>query len=230
MLYGSALCLDGRARAREGVRVSPTLKERWFSRDGSERSMSTGGSGDRDAIDDEQVMAKVKAGSVDAFGVLYDRYCDRAYRIAWSVCRDDGRAEMAVQEAFESIWKTRMTYESQVGRVAPWVLSVVRYRAIDIARSNGRHVANQASDDVLHTNSAPDSDADEVVAGTQARDVLHLLAKLPDAQREVITLAFYGHLTHREIAAHLGLSAGTVKGRMRLGLQRLRRDIERVAS
>jgi RNA polymerase sigma-70 factor (ECF subfamily) len=210
--------------------VSPTLKVRWFSRDGSERSMSTGGPGDRDAIDDEQVMAGVKAGSVDAFGVLYDRYCNRAYRIAWSVCRDDSRAEEAVQEAFGSIWKTRATYEPRIGTVAPWVLSVVRYRAIHIARSNGRHVADQASDDVLHTISAPDSVADEVVAGAQAHDVLRLLAELPDAQREVITLAFYGHLTHSEIAAHLGLPAGTVKGRMRLGLQRLRADLQRVAS
>jgi RNA polymerase sigma-70 factor, ECF subfamily len=192
--------------------------------------MSTGESGDRDAIDDDQVMAAVKAGSVAAFGVLYDRYCDRAYRIAWSVCRDDGRAEEAVQEAFVSIWKTRAAYESQVGKVAPWVLSVVRCRAMDIARSKGRHVANQASDDVLHAIRAPDSVADEVVAGVQARDLLSLLARLPDAQREVITLAFYGQLTHSEIAAHLGLPAGAVKGRMRLGLQRLRGDIQRVVS
>jgi RNA polymerase sigma-70 factor (ECF subfamily) len=182
------------------------------------------------AVSDDDVMACVQAGSVVAFGVLYDRYCDQAYRIAWSVCRDDGRAEEAVQEAFGSIWKTRATYEPQIGKVAPWVLTVARYRAIDIARSNGRHVANRASDDVLHTIRAPDSIADEVVAGAQARDLLRLLAELPDAQQEVITLAFYGQLTHSEIAAHLGLPAGTVKGRMRLGLQRLRGDIQRAAS
>jgi RNA polymerase sigma-70 factor (ECF subfamily) len=140
------------------------------------------------------------------------------------------RAEEAVQEAFGSIWKTRATYKPQIGTVAPWVLTVVRYRAIDIARSNGRHVANQTSDDVLHTIRVPDSVADEVAGGAQARDLLRLLAELPDAQREVITLAFYGQLTHSEIAAHLGLPAGTVKGRMRLGLQRLRGDIQRVAS
>jgi RNA polymerase sigma-70 factor (ECF subfamily) len=192
--------------------------------------MSTGEPGDRGAINDDQVMAGVKAGSVAAFGVLYDRYCDRAYRIAWSVCRDDDRAEEAVQEAFSSIWKTRTTYDSQVGMVAPWVLTVVRYRAIDIARSNGLHVARRADDDVLHAVRAPDSVADEVVARAQARDLLSLLARLPDAQREVITLAFYGQLTHSEIAAHLDLPAGTVKGRMRLGLQRLREDMKHVAS
>ena len=61
----------------------------------------------RSAGDDNEVMASVKAGSVDALGVLYDRYCDRAYWIAWSVCGDDGRAEEAVQETFISIWTTR---------------------------------------------------------------------------------------------------------------------------
>jgi RNA polymerase sigma-70 factor (ECF subfamily) len=191
--------------------------------------MSTSEPGERAAINDDQVMADVKAGSVAAFGVLYDRYCDRAYRIAWSVCRDHDRAEEAVQEAFSSIWKTRTTYDSQVGTVAPWVLTVVRYRAIDIARSNGLHAAHRASDDILHAVRAPDSVADEVVARAPARDLLSLLAQLPDAQQEVITLAFYGQLTHSEIAAHLRLPTGTVKGRMRLGLQRLRDEMQPVA-
>jgi RNA polymerase sigma-70 factor (ECF subfamily) len=192
--------------------------------------MSTGDPGDWLAITDDRVMADVAAGSVAAFGVLYDRYCDRAYRVAWSVCRDDGRAEEAVQEGFSSIWKTRATYDSRVGTVAPWVLTVVRYRAIDIARSAGPHVARRASDDILHAVRAPDSVADEVVARAEARDLLSLLALLPDAQREVVTLAFYGQLTHSEIAAYLAVPAGTVKGRMRLGLQRLRDDMQRAAS
>jgi RNA polymerase sigma-70 factor (ECF subfamily) len=184
-------------------------------------------------VNDDQVMACVKAGSVVAFGVLYDRYYDRAYRIAQSVCRDDGRAEEAVQEAFISIWKTRTTCATQAGKVAPWVLTVARYRAIDVARSNRLHVAHRASDDILHTVRAPNSVAEQVDARAQARDLLRLLAQLPDAQREVIMLAFYGQLTHGEIASHLDLPPGTVKGRMRLGLQRLQRlrgDIDRVAT
>jgi len=179
------------------------------------------------AITDDQVMAGVKAGSANAFGVLYDRYHERAYRIARVVCRDNGRAEEAVQETFISIWKTRTTYESKAGKVAPWVLTVARYRAIDIARRNGRDAAHQTTDDTLHTISAPGDVPEQAAAHAQTRDVLSLLAQLPDAQREVITLAFYGELSHTEIAAHLDLPPGTVKGRMRLGLQRLRADIQR---
>jgi len=182
------------------------------------------------AGDDNQVMADVKAGSVDALGVLYDRYCDRAYRIARSVCRDDGRAQEAVQETFISIWTTRATYQPQRGKVAAWVLTIARHRAIDIARRNQPHAAHRASDQHLATLPAPCSVAELVAQRAQARDLQGLLAKLPDAQLEVITLAFYGQLTHTEIAEHLQLPAGTVKGRMRLGLQRLRGDIDRVAS
>lgn len=159
--------------------------------------------------DDNEVMADVKAGCVDALGVLYERYCDRAYRIARSVCRDEGRAQEAVQEIFISIWMTR---------------------GIDIERRNQPHAARRTSDERLHALPAPGSVAELVAQQAQARDLHGLLAKLPDAQREVITLAFYGQLTHTEIAEHLQLPAGTVKGRMRLGLQRLRGDIQHVAS
>lgn len=184
----------------------------------------------RGAGDDNEVMADVKVGSVDALGVLYDRYCDRAYRIARSVCHDDGRAQEAVQETFISIWVTRESYEQQRGKVAAWVLTIARHRAIDIARRNAPHAAHRASDERLHTLPASANVAELVAGRAEAHDLLGLLADLPDAQREVITLAFYGQLTHTEIAEHLHLPTGTVKGRMRLGLQRLRGDIDRVAS
>lgn len=184
---------------------------------------------DRPAITDEQVMAGVKRGSTAAFEVLYDRYCDRAYRVAQSVCRDVGRAEETVQEAFISIWKSRSSYEER-GDLAAWVLTMVRHRAIDSARRNGPHAAHRASEDLLQTARSPDRVAEQVADRDQARDLLSVLAKLPDAQRDVITLAFYRQLTHREIASHLDLPLGTVKGRIRLGIERLRGDIDRIAS
>ena len=179
---------------------------------------------DRSALHDDQVMAAVKAGSIAAFNVLYERYCDRVYRVARSICRDDGRAQDAVQEAFISIWRTRANYDDR-RTVAPWVLTVARNRAIDVARRNETHAVRRAGDNRLEDVPAAGAIAKQVVANDQARDLLSALAKLPDAQREVITLAFYGQLTHTEIAAHLNLPLGTVKGRMRLALDRLRQDI-----
>jgi RNA polymerase sigma-70 factor (ECF subfamily) len=184
---------------------------------------------DRPAITDDQVMVRVKDGSTAAFEVLYDRYCDRAYRVARSVCRDDGRAQEVVQEAFISIWRSRASYEDR-GQVAAWVLTIVRHRAIDTARRHGPHAAHRASEDVLQTARAPDRVAEQVADRAQARDLLSVLARLPEAQREVITLAFYGQLTHLEIAEHLNLPLGTVKGRIHLGIEKLRDDIDRTVS
>ena len=192
--------------------------------------MSAAADAARGGGDDNEIMASVKVGSVDALGVLYDRYRDRAYRTARSVCRDDGRAQEAVQETFISIWATRESYEQQRGKVAAWVLTIARHRAIDIARRNDPHAAHRARDERLHTLRAPANVAELVAGRAEAHDLQRLLARLPDEQLEVITLAFYGQLTHTEIAEHLNLPAGTVKGRIRLGLQRLRGDIDRVAS
>ena len=90
---------------------------------------------ERPAISDQQVMASVRDGSIAAFEVLYDRYCERAYRIARSVCRDDGRSQEAVQEAFVAVWKSRANYEDH-GNVAAWIFTLVRHRSIDVARRN----------------------------------------------------------------------------------------------
>jgi len=173
-------------------------------------------------------MAEIRDGSVDAFGVLYDRYYARAYGVARSVCRDDGRAEEAVQETFVSIWRTRRTDDVHAGKVTAWVLTVARHRAIDVARRNGSHAAHRAGDESLQSVPAPGGVAEQVLSRIRARDVRRLLEGLPPAQYEAIALAFYGGLTHSEIAARLQIPLGTVKGRIRLGLAQLRSDIGHV--
>jgi RNA polymerase sigma-70 factor (ECF subfamily) len=175
-------------------------------------------------------MRRVETLNADAFAELYQRFYARAYRVAWSVCRDDGRAEEAVQEAFASIWRNSAPYEPTRGGLAAWLLTLVRYRAIDIARDNRRHSRNRADEAKIELHSSPTAVADDVADRDSATHVTALLAQLPEAQQEVIALAFYGQLSHGEIAAQLKLPAGTVKGRMRLGLRRLRTDLEREGS
>jgi RNA polymerase sigma-70 factor (ECF subfamily) len=180
--------------------------------------------------DDDLLMSQVKGGSVDAFEVLYDRYSVRAYRVARSICHDQGHTEDAIQEAFLSVWKSRTAYQSQRGTVAAWLLTTVRYRAINVARRDYKHAGRRATEHTLAAHPTPGALADQVANRDEADRLQALLNLLPDAQREVITLAFYGELTHTEIATALDLPAGTVKGRMRLGLQRLRTNIEKDAA
>ena len=175
-------------------------------------------------------MARVSAGSGESFVELYDRYCDRAICVARSVCHDEGRAQEAVQDGFLAVWNGRANFRSQQGTVAAWLLTVVRYRAIDAARRDHRHASRRANDDQLTRRSSDEEPAETVIRHEQAQRVQASLATLPDAQAEVITLAYYGQLTHTEIAAQLGLPRGTVKGRMRLGLQKLRADFVLVAA
>lgn len=181
----------------------------------------------RAALRDDQVMAAVRASSVAAFNVLYDRYCDRVYRVARSVCRDDGRAQDAVREAFLSIWRTRANYDNRCS-VATWVLTVARSSAIDVARRTEPQAVRRAGDDRLEAVAATGAFAEHGVADDQPCDLLSALAKLPGAQQEIITLAFYGELTRTEITAHLDLPLDIVEGHMRLALDRLRRDIAQV--
>jgi RNA polymerase sigma-70 factor, ECF subfamily len=175
-------------------------------------------------------MSEIAAGSVEAFADLYHRYCDQAYRIALSVCRDDSRADDAVQDGFVSAWKSCRSYRRRQGTVSAWLLTVVRHRAIDLMRRDQKHDIHRTGEDELTHLPARD-DVPEMAINRDAAHRLHAsLALLPDAQQEVIALAFYGELSHTEIAVQLGLPAGTIKGRMRLGLQKLRGEIEATAA
>jgi RNA polymerase sigma-70 factor (ECF subfamily) len=175
------------------------------------------------ASDDSRLISEIDGGSAEALAELYDHFCHRAYAVALSVCRDEGRAQDAVQEAFLSLWKSpSATAPSRQGAVAAWLLAVVRYRAIDLVRSQSNHAARWASDDQLSDRPGLDDVSEAVVQLDSAEHLHRSLVMLSDEQREVITLAYYGQLLHTEIAAQLGIPSGTVKGRMRLGLQKLR--------
>jgi RNA polymerase sigma-70 factor (ECF subfamily) len=178
-------------------------------------------------LSDRELMALASDRSLEE---LYDRYCARAYRVARAVCRDDGRAQDAVQDGFVSVWNSRASYRPENGTVAAWLLTVVRHRAIDLARRDRMHTAERESDDRLASRPAPDDLLGSVVKRDEAERLQASLAMLPDAQQEVIMLAYYGQLSHTEIAAQLGLPAGTIKGRMRLGLHKLRADLKQAAA
>ena len=171
-------------------------------------------------------MRSVQGDDAAAFDDLYHRHALPAWRLALSICRDGGRAEDAVQEAFFAAWRSRATYDGERGSVASWLMTLVRNRSIDSLR---REAAARRTQIPYGDHHRPDAGTrslqDEVIARTEADALRASLRHLPDAQAEVIELAYYGQLSHSEIAARLCLPAGTVKGRMRLGLEKLREQI-----
>jgi len=174
---------------------------------------------------DGTLMKRVQAGGRIALDELYDRLASRAYRSAFSICHDRECAQDAVQDAFLSIWSSSSTYQASRGPVDGWVMSIVRHRAAYLSR---RRIVIERDDDLgrLHEQPAKDDLPADLAACIQRLQLTERLIRLPVAQREVIRLGFFDGLTHQEIASRLALPPGTVKGRMRLGLSRLRSELD----
>jgi RNA polymerase sigma factor (sigma-70 family) len=182
------------------------------------------------AAGDNELIARMQTGNPAPFDELYGRYQDRAHRVALGVLGRTAYAEEAVQEAFASIWNSRATYRPDRPTAASWVLTVVHHRAIDIARRNSAYEAARVSDVALDQFPSCEDIASDVFDRMEVRDLKAVMARLPDVQREVIVLAFYGGLSQTEIAARLSLPLGTVKARIRRGLAKLRAQIESEAA
>ena len=175
---------------------------------------------------DAALMQAVQAGQRLALGALYDRLADRAYRTAFSVCHDRDCAQDAVQDAFVSMWSARGTYQPTRGSVAGWAMTIVRHRAIYLSRRRSSAMLLDEGHLRLDSEAASDDVPVEFAARSESQELAVLLAGLPPTQREVIRLGFFEGLTHEEIALRLSLPAGTVKGRMRLGLTKLRLELD----
>jgi len=168
-------------------------------------------------------MTLVHDGHARAFEVIFDRHAAPAFSLAYRMCGRCALAEEIVQEAFMSLWRSAARYDSRRGSVRSWVLRVVHNRAIDAFRrelSSAKHdVADDWISEVLPARERTD---EEVERRSDARLVRSALDRLPPDQRQVIELAYFGGFSHAQIAQALGLPAGTVKGRMRLALSKLR--------
>lgn len=171
---------------------------------------------------DTELMGRIQRDDADALGELFDRYAPRVYGLARAVCRQSGMADDVVQETFISIWRSRSTCQLQDVDVGAWTMGIVRHRSIDAIRRDWVHERRRDHSYALNGYAAPGDIAVDAAVRDEADHLRRLLAELPEAQREVITLAYYGELTHVEIATLLDIPLGTVKGRMRLGLRRLR--------
>jgi RNA polymerase sigma-70 factor (ECF subfamily) len=178
------------------------------------------------ALADEELMSLAYDGDARAFEVIFDRHAAAAFSLAYRMCGRRPLAEEIVQEAFISLWRSTARYDSGRGSVRSWVLRVVHNRAIDAFRREVSSASQDVTDDRI-TDALParERTEDEVERRSDARLVRSALDSLPEDQRKVIELAYFGGFSHAQIAAALGVPAGTVKGRMRLGLSKLRQAL-----
>jgi RNA polymerase sigma-70 factor (ECF subfamily) len=183
-------------------------------------------------IADREMMLRVGRGDQTAFSALYDRLSGPLYSLALKMLGNASDAQDALQEVFLQIWSRARTYDPEKSSVFSWTVLLTRSRAIDRLRARDRRlrvVVGSAADEAK-TAEATNASIVETAADTadkndDAAHVRSLLNNLPSEQREAIELAFFGHLTHHEIAARLGQPLGTVKARIRRGLLKLREQL-----
>jgi RNA polymerase sigma-70 factor, ECF subfamily len=183
------------------------------------------------ALTDEALMQRVDRADPVAFEVIFDRHGGAAFSLAYRMSGLRTIAEDIVQETFLSLWRRGGRYDAARGGVRSWVLGAVHNKAIDSFRHETATTSRDVSEDaVLAELVAPDRTDAEAVRRAEAREVRGALDRLPTEQRHVIELAYFGGFTHSQIADMLELPAGTVKGRMGLGLVKLRLSLGDPAS
>ena len=177
---------------------------------------------------DEQLMGRVAEGDILAFETIYNRYHLQAYWLARRITGPAGGAEEATQDAFISLWRRAGSFDAGRASLRTWLYALVRNRSIDTLRRGSRHTVHQElTQDAVDSIEAPERTEEQVLAIDDYDRALRLLAELPPEQREVIDLTYFAGYTQNEIADRVGIPLGTVKGRVRLGLRKLRHAAQR---
>ena len=174
-----------------------------------------------DTMSDEALLEGIAYGNENDLALLYQRYGGLAYSLAVRIVGDLHGAEDVVQESFLNVWRMANSFNTKRGSARTWLLSVVHHKAIDACRRRRGRPA-----DVLSPDSIPipmEVDVWEEVANNLDREVLNAaLSQIPAEQRQAIEMAYFGGYTHREISELKHVPLGTVKGRIRIGMEKLR--------
>jgi RNA polymerase sigma-70 factor (ECF subfamily) len=173
---------------------------------------------------DERLLAQLVGRDLDALAQLYDRYGRLSYALAHRILGESEAAEDVVQDAFISAWRGAASYRRERGNPRGWLLSIVHHRAVDVLRR--KTAFRPAPLEVAERRAADEDTAAMAERNVEQQTVRLALQALPEAQRRTIELAYFGGYTHVELAELMGVPLGTVKGRMRIGLQKMRRALE----
>jgi RNA polymerase sigma-70 factor (ECF subfamily) len=171
---------------------------------------------------DEELISLVQADDAQAFAVLYDRHSRPAYSLAYRMMGERQAAEDIVQDAFLKVWRAPTSYRAERASVRTWLLSIVHNRGIDQLRSLASRRRTQDKMEVSAPKSQPSEAFAESWRNSQREQVREALSTLPEEQLKILELSYFSGYTHVEIAELLNLPLGTVKGRMRLALKKMR--------
>ena len=171
---------------------------------------------------DEDLISLVEGGDAEAFAVLYDRHGRPAYSLAYRMMGEKQAAEELAQNAFIKVWRGAGSYRAERASVRTWILSIVHNRGIDQLRSHASRRRLQEKIEASAASSQPSEAFAETWRNTQSEQVREALNTLPKEQLKILELAYFSGYTHVEIAELLGVPLGTVKGRMRAGLKKMR--------
>lgn len=179
---------------------------------------------------DEQLLEMVKRGDSSALEELYERYVRQCFGLALRMLSEPAHCEEVVQEVFLKVWTQPQSYSSQKGKFASWLLSMVHHRCIDELRKRSRTevaLEDPATGSYLTTEPDPElQPVDQIWVREQQTAVRAALSQIPQNQRQVLEMAYFLGLSHSQIATKLDQPLGTVKTRIRLGMQSLRQLLE----
>jgi RNA polymerase sigma-70 factor (ECF subfamily) len=188
------------------------------------------GDGSNVEATDEELIEHLAGGDLAALDGLYTRYARPVFSLALRILTDSADAEEVTQDVFERVWRHAPTFDAKRGRFGTWLMSMTHHVAIDRVRKRQRRpqqIAAEAAEWTLpHLPNVSDA-SESALRNVQAEHVRRALRSLPDSQQQAIELAYFGGLSHLEIAAVLGDPLGTVKARIRRGMDRLRSALER---
>lgn len=181
-----------------------------------------------EAVTDEQLLASIAEQDRAAMTTLYDRYERLVYGFALRCVQDRSTAEEIVQDVFLKVWRSAERYDAVQGKLSTWLLTITRRTAIDMHRKTQRRLSPDLLEDEQLSQIQTDQEGPEQIVDARATRAIiaEALLHLPDDQRVTIERMYYQGSTQREIAEAMNVPLGTVKGRIRLGLSRLKEQLQ----
>ena len=181
---------------------------------------------------ENEIWSRIREGDSVAFAELYDGFASAMFSLSLQILNDRWEAEEVIQDIFSYLWRKPDAFSPEKGKFSSWLLVLTRNRSIDRYRSRKRRTDKAENDEILSSRSDPSQKdaSDEATDNDERAHLREAFSELPDEQRRVLELSYFKGMNHVEISEHLDLSLGTVKSRIRLGVEKLRHHLSTLRS